>query len=77
MLPGIVLGTFLATFIAANTSSFYLAIFFSLFMAVVSLQMFFNKKPKPSRGLANSRGLLLGGSGIGAVSALCPPVAAR
>lgn len=70
MSPGIVLGTFLATFIAAYASSFYLAIFFSLFMAVVSLQMFFNKKPNASRELAGNGGLLLGGSGIGAVSAL-------
>jgi uncharacterized protein len=70
MSPGIVLGTFLATFIAAIASSFYLAIFFSLFMAFVSLQMFFNKKPKPNRELAGNGGLLLCGSGIGAVSAL-------
>lgn len=70
MSPGILLGTFLATFIAANASSFYLAIFFALFMAFVSAQMFLNKKPKPSRGLAGNKGLLLGGSGIGAVSAL-------
>lgn len=70
MSPGIVLGTFLATFIAAYASSFYLAIFFSLFMAVISLQMFFNKKPNASRELAGNGGLLLGGSGIGAVSAL-------
>lgn len=70
MSPGIVLGTFLATCIAASASSFYLALFFSLFMAFVSLQMFFNKKPKSSRGLAGNSGLLLGGSGIGAVSAL-------
>ncbi len=70
MSPGIILGTFLATFIAANASSFYLAIFFSLFMAFVSFQMFFNKKPKPNRELAGNGGLMLCGSGIGAVSAL-------
>ncbi|MDR7088146.1 sulfite exporter TauE/SafE family protein [Cellvibrio fibrivorans] len=70
MSPGIVVGTFLATFIAAYASSSYLAIFFSLFMAVVSLQMFFNKKSYPSRELAGNGGLLLGGLGIGAVSAL-------
>jgi len=70
MSPGIVLGTFLATFIAANASSFYLAIFFSIFMAFVSFQMFFNKRPKASRELAGNSGLILCGSGIGAVSAL-------
>lgn len=70
MSPGIVLGTFLATFLAANASPFYLALFFSAFMAFVSVQMFLSKKPKPSRALAGSSGLLLGGSAIGAVSAL-------
>jgi uncharacterized membrane protein YfcA len=67
---GIVLGTFVATFIAVNISSLYLALFFSLFMAYVSGQMFLNKKPKASRKLAGSSGLLFAGSGIGAISAL-------
>lgn len=70
MSPGIVLGTFLATFLAANVSPFYLALFFSAFMAFVSVQMFINKKPKPTRTIAGNGGLLLGGSAIGAVSAL-------
>lgn len=70
MSPGIVLGTFLATFLAANASPIYLALFFSAFMAFVSVQMFLNKKPKPARSLAGDGGLLLGGSAIGAVSAL-------
>jgi len=48
----------------------YLAIFFSIFMAYVALQMFINKKPAPSRTLAGRAGLMLAGSGIGAISAL-------
>ncbi|WP_197488501.1 sulfite exporter TauE/SafE family protein [Methylomonas koyamae] len=67
---GIILGTFVATFIAVNTRPLYLALFFSLFMAYVSSQMFLDKKPKASRKLAGSVGLLCAGSGIGAVSAL-------
>ena len=51
MAGGIVLGTFLATFIASYMSSMYLAMFFAMFMAFVSLQMFLNKQPKPSREL--------------------------
>lgn len=39
-------------------------------MAFVSLQMFLNKKPKSSRGLAGNIGLFGAGSGIGAISAL-------
>lgn len=67
---GIVLGTFLATFIASEVDSLYLAIIFSAFMGYVAIKMFKNKKPKPSRGLASNKWLLAAGSGIGAVSAL-------
>lgn len=67
---GIFLGTLAATFIAAQLSSLPLAIFFSLFMFYVAIQMLLNIKPKPSRQLPNHLGLSLVGSGIGAVSAL-------
>ncbi len=70
MSPGILLGTFLATFLAAHLNSLYLAIFFACFMAYVSLQMFINKKPKPSRELMGTGGMFLSGAGIGAISAL-------
>jgi uncharacterized protein len=70
MAPGILLGAFLATFLASILSSFYLAIFFSIFMAYVSIQMFINKKPKPSRKLLGSLGQFISGSIIGLVSAL-------
>ena len=67
---GIVLGTFLATYLASRASTLYLALFFASFMAYVSLQMFLNKKPKPSRTLSGKTGLFFAGSGIGAISAL-------
>ena len=70
MAPGIILGTFLATFLASYMSSAHLAMFFAVFMAYVSLQMFLNKKPKPSRELVSHFGLFSAGSFIGAVSAL-------
>lgn len=70
MVPGIIIGTFLATFLVAYMSSLYLALFFSLFMAIVSLQMFINKQPKPSRQIAGKAGLIIAGSTIGAISAL-------
>jgi len=70
MTPGILLGTFFATFLVSVLSSFYLAIFFSLFMAYVSVQMFLNKQAKPSRKLLGSLGQFLSGSLIGAVSAI-------
>jgi len=70
MVPGIIAGAFVATFLVPYISSIYLALFFSVFMAYVSIQMFLNKKPTPSRNLVGNTGLLIAGSGIGAVSAL-------
>lgn len=70
MAPGIIFGTFIATFLVARSDTIFLAIFFSIFMAYVSVQMFINKKPKPGRALAGNVGMMFAGSGIGAVSAL-------
>jgi len=70
MSPGIILGAFLATFIVRQASSFYLAIFFSLFMSFIAIQMFINKTPKPNRKISKTPGLLIAGSGIGAISAM-------
>lgn len=70
MTPGILIGTFMATFIASRVASMPLAIFFTLFMAYVSLQMLVNTQPKPTRRLPGSMGMALVGSGIGGVSAL-------
>jgi uncharacterized membrane protein YfcA len=70
MVPGVLIGTFLATFLAAYLSSVYLAVFFAIFMAFVSVQMFINKTPNPSRPLAGNIILSFAGSVIGAISAL-------
>ncbi len=67
---GIILGAFSATFIASLISSLYLAIFFSVFMAYVSVQMFIDKKPRPTNHIAGRKGLFGAGTGIGAISAL-------
>ena len=68
--PGILIGTFAGTFLAARVPSEPLAIFFAAFMAYVSLQMLANVKPKPSRALPGRLGLGAVGAGIGGVSAL-------
>ena len=70
MVPGVLFGTFAATYIATHVSSQNLAIFFAVFMAYVSLQMFLNVQPKPSRQLPGKSGLISVGAGIGAVSAV-------
>ena len=68
--PGILLGTFAGTFLAAYLTTKPLAIFFSCFMAIIALQLLFNAKPKPSRQLPNTLALNAVGSGIGGISAL-------
>jgi uncharacterized membrane protein YfcA len=68
--PGILLGTFAGTFLASYLSAKPLAIFFSCFMAFVSLQMVLNRKPKPAQQLPGMIGLSATGTGIGAISAL-------
>jgi uncharacterized protein len=68
--PGILLGTFLGTFVASRIPSVPLAVFFVCFMAFVALQMLMNVKPKPSRELPGAVGLAGVGGIIGLVSAL-------
>lgn len=70
MSPGIIIGTFIGTFIAAQISTFYLAMIFSMFMAFVSAQLFLNKKPKADKAISGNGELLIAGGSIGAISAL-------
>ena len=68
--PGVLLGTFGGSFIAARVDTVPLAIFFAIFMAYVSAQMLLNVKPRPSRELPGPVGMSATGLGIGGVSAL-------
>ena len=68
--PGILVGTFAATFVASRISTVPLAIFFAAFMAYVSVQMLLNIKPKPARDLPGAVGMTAAGLGIGGISAL-------
>ena len=70
MAPAIIVGTFLATFVAAQVSSTGLAIFFSVFMAYVASQMFRSKKIQSSGRDAGKLELRGAAFGIGAISAL-------
>jgi uncharacterized membrane protein YfcA len=70
MAPGIILGVFLSTQIAANVNPAYIAIFFALLMAVVAGQVFLNWQPEPDSKPATFGGLIAAGTGIGSVSAL-------
>lgn len=68
--PGILIGTLASAYIATQLPAAPLAIFFSMFMAYVAVQMIVNKKPKPARDFPSA--LVTSGVGvvIGAVSAL-------
>lgn len=68
--PGVLAGTFFGTFIASRVPALPLAIFFTCFMAYVSVQMLLNIKPKPSRELPGPLGMSAVGAVIGGVSAL-------
>lgn len=68
--PGIVLGAFAGTFLAARLPDIPLTAFFACFMLYVSWQMIKNTKPAPSRHLPGTAGLSAVGLGIGTLSAL-------
>lgn len=70
MAPGIMLGAFVTTRIAAHINSTYIALFFALFMALIAGMMFLNWQPKVSAAPTKFRDLFLVGTGIGSVSAL-------
>jgi len=70
MALGLLLGTFILSFFAAYLPRTFLALFFSVFMTYVAIQMWLNIKPKASRILPNKAGLAGVGFGIGAISAL-------
>ena len=70
MAPGIIIGTFITTHVAARFSSYYIAIFFALFMVLISMQMFVNWTPIPSGKPFTIGSMMSVGAGIGSVSAL-------
>ena len=70
IVPGILVGTFGGTFIAARLSTGFLKGFFCVFLYIVATQMIFNKKPKANRNLPATTGMFGVGSVIGVVSAL-------
>jgi uncharacterized membrane protein YfcA len=68
--PGIIVGTWAGTLIAAHISTRGLAVFFAIFITLVAIQMAFNLKPSPHRGLPGKPGLIGVGAGIGVISAM-------
>ena len=68
--PGILCGTFAATFLASDLSAKPLALFFSCFMTFVALQLMIDRKPQAVRQLPGAVSLSAVGVGIGSISAL-------
>jgi uncharacterized membrane protein YfcA len=70
LVPGVVVGTFAATFVASRLPARPLAVFFVVFMSWVAWHMFQNREPAPTRRLPGAPVLAGVGAGIGGVSAL-------
>jgi uncharacterized protein len=68
--PGILLGTLLGSWVAAQLSTRFLNCFFVLFLFYVAIQMLLDIKPKPSRQLPGAGGMFGAGSVIGGVSSM-------
>ena len=68
--PGILLGTLLGTLFASSIDARPLAIFFTCFVCIVALQMVLDIKPKATRELPGTLGVIASGAGIGAISSL-------
>ena len=68
--PGIVLGSLLGAQIATALPSQALAVLFALFCGFSALQMMIDKKPKPSRQLPGTGGMLAAGGVTGLFAAL-------
>jgi uncharacterized membrane protein YfcA len=68
--PGVIVGTFVFTFIASNVDSFYLSLFFAIFMLYAVLSIFLGNKPQPKGIHIGKIGQLIAGFVIGGLSAL-------
>lgn len=68
--PGILFGTFIGSMFASHIPVKPLAMFFTFFVCCIALQMILNFKPKPTRELPGTSGIMAVGAGIGTISAI-------
>ncbi len=68
--PGILFGTLIGTLFASHVPAKPLAVFFTLFVCFVALQMILDLKPRATRDLPGALGVFGVGAGIGAISSL-------
>src|SRR5512139_2789809 len=68
--PGILAGTFGGSWIASRLSTAPLTWVFTLFLYAVSVQMFLDRKPRPTRAIPGAAGTGAAGALIGVISSL-------
>jgi uncharacterized protein len=68
--PGILVGGFLATFIAARLSGSTLKLIFAAFLFYAAANLFLNLRPAATRELPGRLGMSIAGATIGAISSL-------
>jgi uncharacterized membrane protein YfcA len=68
--PGILVGTFFGTWVAARLSTRSLKLFFVAFLYFVAVQMLLDRRPKPTREIPGPLGTGAVGAAIGVVSSL-------
>ncbi len=68
IVPGILLGTFIGSHVAAYLPTRFLKIFFALFLYYVAFRMIWKRKIEAKRELPNRGGMVAAGTGIGFIS---------
>ncbi|HEY6873491.1 MAG TPA: sulfite exporter TauE/SafE family protein [Geobacteraceae bacterium] len=68
--PGIIIGTLLGSWVAAQLSTHFLKGFFVVFLYYIAFQMLINVKPKPARQLPGAGGMFGVGGVVGGISSL-------
>lgn len=68
--PGIVIGSLIGAQVAKALPSAALAILFAVFVGFSAVQMLIDRKPKPSRQLPGTPGMLAAGGAIGLLASL-------
>jgi uncharacterized membrane protein YfcA len=68
--PGVLLGSLIGAQIAGLMSTFWIALFFAVFVGFSATQMLLDRKPAPHRDLPRPAGMFGAGTAIGAVSSV-------
>lgn len=68
--PGVLIGSVLGAQVAGLLPTFWIALFFAVFVGFSATQMLIDRKPAPHRELPGAAGMVGAGGGIGVVSSL-------